>query len=237
MDLVIIEDDFYSEFCYYYRPTPSLQGLSGVLLRLGDAERGFPEDAGFRDAQVFNAFLSGLRAALGDKAQAPAAFAGELSLVPQAERDRLRAAVPGLADTLDASFPIRPPFPPAAGGRLDVTPARHRVFLLSMLPIYHAHARPGSIAHGAGYRGRGHISRAFIFASAMAGIMEGMGHTVDRTALLCGIAGHDAGRVNNGADTPEQEAESARHEVQALCALGGSCAGGGRDGQGRCQNQ
>lgn len=189
---------------------PALQGLSGVLLRLGDAERGFPEDAGFRDAQVFNAFLSGLRAALGDKAQAPAAFAGELSLVPQAERDRLRAAVPGLADTLDASFPIRPPFPPAAGGRLDVTPARHRDFLLSMLPIYHDHERPGSFDHGAGYHGRGHISRAFIFASAMAGIMEGMGHTVDRTALLCGIAGHDAGRVNNGADTPEQEAESAR---------------------------
>lgn len=34
-----------------------------------------------------------------------------------------------------------------------------------------------------------------------------------------------------------QKAESARHEVQALCAQGGSCAGGGRDGQGRCQNQ
>ena len=32
-----------------------------------------------------------------------------------------------------------------------------------------------------------YICRAFIFASTMAGIMEEMGHTVDRTALLCEI--------------------------------------------------
>lgn len=79
-----------------------------------------------------------------------------------------------------------------------------------MLPIYHDHERPGAFDHGAAYHGRGHICRAFIFASTMAGLMEEMGHTVDRTALLCGIAGHDAGRERNGADTPEQEAESAR---------------------------
>lgn len=189
---------------------PAMQELSGVLLRLGDAERGFPEDAGFRDALAFNAFQSGLRAALGGKAETPAAFAGELSLIPQAGRDRLRAALPGLADTLDASFPAPPAFPPARAGRLAATPAQHRDFLLSMLPIYHDHERPGAFDHGAAYHGRGHICRAFIFASTMAGIMEEMGHTVDRTALLCGIAGHDAGRERNGADTPEQEAASAR---------------------------
>ena len=84
---------------------PAMRGLSGVLLRLGDAERGFPQDAGFRDALAFNAFQSGLRAALGGRAETPATFAGELSLIPQADRGRLRAALPGLADTLDASFP------------------------------------------------------------------------------------------------------------------------------------
>ena len=46
--------------------------------------------------------------------------------------------------------------------------------------------------------------------------MEEMGHTVDRTALLCGIVGHDAGRERNGADTPEQEAESARLALEKM---------------------
>lgn len=195
---------------------PAMRGLSGVLLRLGDAERGFPQDAGFRDALAFNAFQSGLRAVLGGKAETPAAFAGELSLIPQADRDRLRAALPGLADTLDASFPARPAFPPAQAGKLAATPAQHRDFLLSMLPIYHDHERPGAFDHGAAYHGRGHICRAFIFASTMAGLMEEMGHTVDRTALLCGIVGHDAGRERNGADTPEQEAESARLALEKM---------------------
>ena len=195
---------------------PAMRGLSGVLLRLGDAERGFPQDAGFRDALAFNAFQSGLRAALGGRAEPPAAFAGELSLIPQADRGRLRAALPGLADTLDASFPARPAFPPAQAGKLAATPAQHRDFLLSMLPIYHDHERPGAFDHGAAYHGRGHICRAFIFASTMAGLMEEMGHTVDRTALLCGIAGHDAGRERNGADTPEQEAESARLALEKM---------------------
>ena len=163
---------------------PAMRGLSGVLLRLGDAERGFPQDAGFRDALAFNAFQSGLRAALGGRADPPAAFAGELSLIPQADRGRLHAALPGLADTLDASFPARPAFPPAQAGKLAATPAQHRDFLLSMLPIYHDHERPGAFDHGAAYHGRGHICRAFIFASTMAGLMEEMGHTVDRTALL-----------------------------------------------------
>lgn len=132
-----------------------------MLLRLGDAERGFPQDAGFRDALAFNAFQSGLRAALGGKAEPPAAFAGELSLIPQADRDRLRAALPGLADTLDASVP-RPvrPSRPAQAGKLAATPAQHRDFLLSMLPIYHDHERPGAFVHGAAYHGRGHICRA-----------------------------------------------------------------------------
>ena len=107
------------------------------------------------------------------------------------------------------SPPVRPSLP-AQAGKLAATPAQHRDFLLSMLPIYHDHERPGAFDHGAAYHGRGHICRAFIFASTMAGLMEEMGHTVDRTALLCGIARHDAGRERNGADTPEQEAESAR---------------------------
>lgn len=99
-----------------------MRGLSGVLLRLGDAERGFPQDAGFRDALAFNAFQSGLRAALGGKAETPEAFAGELSLIPQADRDRLRAALPGLADTLDASFPARSGLPARPSGQAGRNP-------------------------------------------------------------------------------------------------------------------
>lgn len=202
--------------------SPVMQRLSGVLLRLGDAEHGFPKDPGFRDALAFNSFQTGLRAALGGKAETPTAFAKELSLIPQADRALLRTALPGLADTLDASFPIRPSFPPAQAGKPTITAAQHRDFLLSMLPIYHEHERPGAFDYGAAYHGRGHICRAFIFASTMAGIMESMGHTVDRTALLCGIAGHDAGRQANGADTPEQEGESARLALEKMRELFGT---------------
>lgn len=201
--------------------TPDAQGLFSVLLRLGDTERGFPKDAGFRDALVFNAFQTGLRAALGGKAKPPTVFTGELSFVSQDDRNSLRLALPGLADSLDAAFPTRPTFPPAQGN-LDISPAQHREFLLAMLPIYHDHEGPGSFDYGTAYHGRGHICRAFIFASAMAGIMEAMGHPVDRTALLCGIAGHDAGRTANGADTPEQEQESARLALEKMHTLFGA---------------
>ncbi|HIW78617.1 MAG TPA: DUF3626 domain-containing protein [Candidatus Bilophila faecipullorum] len=192
--------------------TPGQRDLSSLLLRLGDSVDGFSQAPGFKDARAFNAIRSGLCAAFGNAMEkAPAPFAQELSLVPQDVRAGLRAALPGLADTLDASFPPHPAFPAAAQpGRMPSTPAQHRRFLLDILPIYHDHERPGNFDYGTAYHGRGHICRAFIFASTMAGIMEGMGHEVDRTALLCGIAGHDAGRERSGADTPEQEAASAR---------------------------
>lgn len=202
---------------------PGPRNLSGLLLRLGDAVNGFPQAPGFKDAQAFNAIGSGLRAALGERmGEAPAPFGRELSLVPPDARAGLRAALPGLADTLDASFPPHPAFPPAAQpGRLPSTPAQYRRFLLDMLPVYHEHERPGHFDHGVAYHGRGHICRALIFASAMAGIMERMGHTVDRAALLCGIAGHDAGREMNGPDTPAQEAESARLALEHMRRLFG----------------
>ena len=192
--------------------TPGQRDLSSLLLRLGDSVDGFPQAPGFKDARAFNAIRSGLCAAFGNAMEkAPAPFAQELSLVPQDVRAGLSAALPGLADTLDASFPPHPAFPAAAQpGRMPSTPAQHRRFLLDILPIYHDHERPRNFDYGTAYHGRGHICRAFIFASTMAGIMEGMGHEVDRTALLCGIAGHDAGRERSGADTPEQEAASAR---------------------------
>lgn len=199
---------------------PDMRSLSAVTQRLGDPARGFAADAAFGQVQAFNALLSGMRTALGEQAMAsPAPFGHELSLVPPEDRARLHAALPGLAATLDASFPAHPAFPVAAHPeRMPVGPAAHRRFLLDMLPIYHGHEMPGQFDHGAGYHGRGHICRAFIFASTMAGIMESMGHTVDRTALLCGIAGHDAGRTSNGADTPAQEAESARLALERMHA-------------------
>lgn len=61
---------------------PAIQGLPGVLLRLGGVERDLPQDAGFRDALVFNAFQSGLCATLDGRAETPVTFVGELSLTP-----------------------------------------------------------------------------------------------------------------------------------------------------------
>ena len=150
---------------------PAMRGLSGVLLRLGDAERGFPQDAGFRDALAFNAFQSGLRAALGGRAEPPAAFAGELSLIPQADRGRLRAALPGLADTLDASFPARPAFPPAQAGKLAATPAQHRDSCCPCCRSITITSAPARLITARPITGRGHDLPGRSFSrSTMAGL-------------------------------------------------------------------
>ena len=54
-----------------------------------------------------------------------------------------------------------------------------------MLPIYHDHERPGASDYGAAYHGRGHICRAFIFASTMAGLMEELGQTRGQDGARC----------------------------------------------------
>lgn len=51
----------------------------------------------------------------------------------------------------------------------------------------------------------------------MAGLMEEMGHTVDRTALpVRHSRARRPGASRNGADTPEQEAESARLALEKM---------------------
>lgn len=201
---------------------PAVQRFSGVLLRLGDVDKGFLNSPVYKDIIALNALQDGFRRVLAEKAHEPAVFSGELSLIPQADRDLLRSALPDAAAVLDTAFPVLPAFPAALKADFRLTPAQHREFLLSMLPVYHEHEKPGAFDHGTAYHGRGHICRAFIFAATMAGIMETMGHTVDKTALLCGIAGHDAGRSSNGADTVEQETESARLALDKMHELFGA---------------
>lgn len=195
--------------------SPAQREFASLILRLGNAETGFPKETGFKDACIISAFLGQLNTAY--TTVMPPAFAHDLSLASTTSRALLQAALPKMADTLNTAFPAFQAFPVAAHPeKLLTTPAAQRQFLLNMLPTYHEHEKPGGFDHGTSAHGRGHISRAFIFSAAMANIMEGMGHTLDRTALLCGIAGHDAGRVQNGADTVEQETESVRLTLESM---------------------
>ena len=67
---------------------------------------------------------------------------------------------------------------------------------------------------GTSVHGRGHIARAFIFASVMCSMLEEQGVPMDRNAVLCGITGHDLGR--QAAAPTRWEDRSANMTVAAM---------------------
>jgi hypothetical protein len=139
----------------------------------------------------------------GRKSPAPPRFIGELSLIPHSTREALRAFAPDLVERLDQTHPGYPPFAvPANPEYLPQSDAARRDFLTSHLDPYLNHEQTFEL--GRSTHGRGHIARAYIFATAMCNILEGQGVTVDRNAVLCGIAGHDMGRQGGGQDRWEE---------------------------------
>jgi hypothetical protein len=76
-------------------------------------------------------------------------------------------------------------------------------FLMTLLPLYAQHER--SFERGTSIHGRGHIIRTWIFSAAMSAMLNEWGLKHDRAALLCAVAGHDAGRRGNGVDIWEKQ--------------------------------
>ena len=146
-------------------------------------------------------------------------FVGGLTLIPESARKTLRSTFPGVAQKLDEQYPGFPPFPtPERPASMPRQNQQRRDFLISVLDGYLNHEK--TFERGTSVHGRGHVARAYIFASAMCSIMEENGIPVDRNAVLCGIACHDLGRENGGKDY--WEGRSADMTVQAMWAAFGS---------------
>lgn len=140
-------------------------------------------------------------------------FTGELSLLPESLRGLIREIAPSCAEILDTQFPGYPPFPTAAHPeRLPADDAGRRAFLVKHLDVYMGHEQ--TFERGTSVHGRGHIARAYIFATVMCNILAEQGRSVDRNAVLCGIAGHDLGRQGGGTD--RWEGRSAAMTVQYM---------------------
>ena len=139
----------------------------------------------------------------------PRAFAGDLTLVQTRIRDTLRLASPEFHAAFEKKFPGFPQFPPPA--RPDLMPqnaAERRNFLLGVLEPYRQKELTGA-ERGISVHGRGHIIRAYFFANTMCNILKAQGVSVDKNAVLCGIAGHDLGRAGLGDDIWEKESSNA----------------------------
>ncbi len=135
-----------------------------------------------------------------------------ISMLPQAARDAVKALAPEAGEKMDEICPAYVPFPqPAKPESMPTTETQRRNFLVKTLDTYLAKEKTGEdFTHG-----RGHITRAYIFANAMSNILEEMeGVPVDRNAVLLGITGHDLGREGQGDDLWEEQ--SAQLTTQAI---------------------
>ena len=136
-----------------------------------------------------------------------------LSAVQAPVRAAIRQVAPALADALDAAHPAHPPFPtPANPAALPQNKAQRKQFLLGQMETYRDKELVSE--RGRSVHGRGHIIRAYIYATAFCNIMKEQGVTVDRNAVILGITGHDLGRAGLGNDRWERE--SAQMTKQAI---------------------
>ena len=149
----------------------------------------------------------------GGEYEEPKTFDLPLELVQRPLRDAIRTVAPEVAGKLDFEYPAQPEFPrPAAPNAMPTTQAQRRQFLVGVMEEYRQ--KELGREKGVSTHGRGHIIRAFIYATAFANILEEQGVKVDRNALLCGIAGHDIARARPGHDYWEEA--SGQETVQRL---------------------
>ena len=76
--------------------------------------------------------------------------------------------------------------------------AARKAFLLEMLPLYHGHEK--TFDKGTNWHGRTHATRSFVLSIAMANILRERGVALDINSVALVTAGHDTGRMGNGAD-------------------------------------
>jgi hypothetical protein len=134
---------------------------------------------------------------------APAPFVGTVSMITPGQRSDIATLAPELAESLNVRFRALEAFPaPASPEALPQNHAQRKAFLVNHLDSYLGHEK--TFERGTSVHGRGHISRAFIFATVMSNILIAKGVKVDKNAVLLGIAGHDIGRKGGNKDRWEQ---------------------------------
>ncbi len=200
---------------------PSLRALVGQLdafVMTASAERtdNTVEKQGYRNLFDCNRICAEIYSQTAQKANAatrPPQFNLPISHIPLATRNLLaELSAPEFVEAMNRAYPPFAAFPAADTPlAMPMTEADRRHFLIDKLDIYLNHEKTFDPK---GVHGRGHIGRAYIFATAMCNILEESGIYVDRNAVLCGIAMHDAGRQGNGADI--WEADSARLTVEHM---------------------
>ena len=191
-----------------------VQALAGQLKMVGSN----PEIAKAGDAARLMDIASGLTlgakqlAAYLNRAYDEPDALKNISMLPQAARDAVKALAPEAGAKMDEICPAYAPFPqPARPEGMPTTETQRRDFLVKTLDTYMAKEKTG----GDFTHGRGHITRAYIFANVMCTILEEeAGETVDRNAVLLGITGHDLGRERQGEDLWEEQ--SAQLTTQAM---------------------
>jgi len=141
-------------------------------------------------------------------------FEGELSLLQEPLRTALREAAPQVGQKLDELHPGYAPMPvPANPQAMPQNDGERRAFCLQLLSTYLNNEQ--TFEEGTAVHGRGHIVRAFIFATVMCNILQEYGIKVDKNAVLCGIAGHDMGREGTGGDRWEERSGNMTAEAMS----------------------
>ncbi len=117
---------------------------------------------------------------------------------------------------LDRKYPPYADFPKAAApDALPKTDAARRAFAVKHLDAYLRHE---TTFDKRAFHGRGHIARAYVYATAMCNFLRENDVLVDRNAVLCAVVGHDSGREGNGADQKAWEAKSGENTVDFMRA-------------------
>ena len=101
--------------------------------------------------------------------------------------------------------------------------AARKAFLLEMLPLYHGHEK--TFDKGTNWHGRTHATRSFVLSIAMANILRERGVALDINSVALVTAGHDTGRMGNGADQKAWEEQSAGNVNAAVDRLYPGAAG------------
>ncbi len=157
------------------------------------------------DVLVSHLFINAqnLRAEAGESYRHNPAYTGNFNLIQAPVRNVLTQLSPALGQSFAELYPPYPEFPaPVKPDSMPQNAKDRRDFLVKIMDSYINHEK--TFEYGVSTHGRGHIARAYIFADVMCNILGEKGIKVDKNAVLCGIAGHDAGRKGGGSDYWEQ---------------------------------
>lgn len=116
-------------------------------------------------------------------------YSWPMSMLPNDVRLMAISFAPRMMTAFKSEHPEYETFPQASvPQRLPIDDRGRRNFLIRHLNSYVNQERNHGFQHG-----RGHAVRSFIYGAVMCSMLEEQGLKVDRNAVLCGIAMHDAG--------------------------------------------